>query len=167
MKDETKDFEKHVTDMKPIIYSIIRKLNIYKNFEEYYQAGLIGLWDAYRAYDPEKGNFGTFAYHYIRGAILKELNKNRIKEEGEQLVDDYQWQVIANSVVENKDNIKMVELLELLKSLPKKQQQIIDLYYFKGIKLIEIAEFFGVSYQTVKLWHRNVIRELRKKVSQS
>ena len=75
--------------------------------------------------------------------------------------------MIANSVVENKDNIKMVELLELLKSLPKKQQQIIDLYYFKGIKVNRIAEFFGVSYQTVKLWHRNVIRELRKKVSQS
>lgn len=162
MKDEVRDFENLVVEMKPIIYSIIHKLNIYKNVDEYLQAGLIGLWDAYQAFNPEKGTFKTFAYYYIRGAILQELTKNRKKEDEEQFADDYQWQVIANTFVEKQDTGELVELFELIEKLPEQHQQLIDLHYSKGMKLKEIAEILGISYQTAKLWHRKILVELRK-----
>lgn len=165
MKDEV-IFDDLVVTMKPIIYSIIHKLNIYKNHEEYYHAGIIGLWDAYQAFNPKKGNFQTFAYYYIRGAILQELNKNRKKEDGEQFVDDYGWQVIANSYTEKNDTSQVVELYDLLEKLPSMQRQFIELHYFKGIKLKEIAKVSNISYQTAKLWHRKILGELRKQWNQ-
>lgn len=47
-----------------MIYQIIRSLHIYKNEEEFYQIGLIGLWEAQQRFDEQKGRFFNFAYSF-------------------------------------------------------------------------------------------------------
>ncbi|MDL0420644.1 sigma-70 family RNA polymerase sigma factor [Caldibacillus thermoamylovorans] len=163
MKDKDYEFEKLVASMQPIIRSILRGLHIYKNHEEYYQIALISLWRAYQSYDPNKASLTTYAYHYIRGSILTELRKQIQKDEHEHQPDDVGWNQIANETADNKSDETWI-LQDIIKQLPPKQQQFIDLHFIKGHKLTEIAENLGVGYSTVKLWKREVLAALKEQL---
>ncbi|WAA12058.1 sigma-70 family RNA polymerase sigma factor [Fervidibacillus halotolerans] len=156
-----KTFEEIEKEMRPMIFSIIRGLNIYKNYDEYVQIGLIGLWKAYITYDPKIGAFPTYAYHYIRGTILTELRKEKKKEERELQVKEEDWKIIGGSV---HDELFIHQFIfeELLAKLPEKKQQLARLYFYEGIELKEIAKRFQIGYSTAKLWKREVIHYLRK-----
>lgn len=162
-----KDFEDVAVEMEPMIYSIIRKLHIYKNQAEYYQTGLVGLWHAYRTFDKEKGTFPTYAYYCIRGAILDELKKDMKKEEREQLPSDYQWQVIANQTLDSDATAEHSLLVEeLLQHLPEKQRQLVELHFIQGMKLKEAANQLKIGYTTAKTWKRNALDLLKSKWEQ-
>lgn len=149
--------------MEPVIYSIIRKLHIYKNVEDYYQTGLVSLWQAYQSFDPEKGTFMTYAYSYIRGAILTELAKDAKKEDHEWKPDDFEWGIIADRNGRSYD--ETVLLKEILNKLPEKLKQIAELHYIKGYQLKEIAELMNVSYTSVKNWKRELVKQLRREMA--
>lgn len=163
MKDKDLEFGKLAADMQPFIQSILRGLHIYKNHEEYRQIALISLWRAYLSYDPSKAAFSTYAYHYIRGAILTELKGQIRKEKHEHQPDDVGWNLIANQLAE-KDGIEIWILQNIIKKLPSKQQRFIHLHFYQGHKLTEIAERLGVSYSTVKMWKRDVLAALKKEL---
>lgn len=163
MKDKEKDFEKVVEEMHPMILSIIKRLNIYKNHEEFYQIALIALWEAYRSYNPTKAKFSTFAYHYIQGYLKTELQRQTRKDDNEHQPDDVGWNQIANQLKEESEHDEWF-LQDLIKQLKPKQQQFIDLHFMKGMKLTEIAEILGVSYPTVKYWRKQALAVLREKL---
>ncbi|MCU9613039.1 sigma-70 family RNA polymerase sigma factor [Caldibacillus lycopersici] len=158
-----KDFTEVVKEMTPIIHSIIRKLNIYKNEEEYFQIGLIGLWEAYQSFNPEKGSFLTYAYYSIRGRILTELIRDMIKDKNEMYVEDQQWERIEDKRTGLRDEQRL-QLNEMIAMLPARQRQIMELHYVQGKKLTEIAFEQGVSYSTVKLWKRDLLANLEKQL---
>ncbi|MDP4171531.1 MAG: sigma factor, partial [Bacillota bacterium] len=60
-------FEELSEQYTPMIHKIMNTLHIFKNKEEFYQLGLIALWEANERFDPQKGSFTTFAYSYIKG----------------------------------------------------------------------------------------------------
>lgn len=62
-----------------LIYSIIYKyFKFYKSKDDLYQAGYIGLLNALNNYDPARGvKFTTYAYQYIYGEILKQVNHDK------------------------------------------------------------------------------------------
>ena len=69
------NFEKYVHERA---WNRLRKLNMSDNRkkdmeEELYQAGWKGFLSSVRAYDPEKGEFLTYATHYIDGEMSKEI----------------------------------------------------------------------------------------------
>ena len=67
------EFSDLVEQYTPMINRIIRSLMIYKDQDDYFQIGLIALWDAYSLYDPEKGSFLSIAYSMVKGRILHGL----------------------------------------------------------------------------------------------
>ena len=46
--------------------------------------------------------------------------------------------------------------------LTKKQQQILYLYYFKGLRLAEIAQVFSITESRVSQLHTQAIRKLQQ-----
>ena len=66
----------------------------------------------------------------------------------------------ARDTVEFKDIAQLLH--ERLECLPKKQQQILYLYYFKGLRLAEIAEVFFVTESRVSQLHTQAIRKLQQ-----
>ncbi|GAE31329.1 sigma factor [Halalkalibacter hemicellulosilyticus] len=72
---ENRTFAEVAKQYEPLIRGQIKKLNIYRNREEFYQVGLIGLWRAYEQYDQEKGSFSTIALFKVRGCLLDFLRK--------------------------------------------------------------------------------------------
>lgn len=61
-----------------IILSILKRYSYYKNQEDLYQVGQIGLLQALKHYDPTyQVKFSTFAYPYVQGEILKYIREDR------------------------------------------------------------------------------------------
>lgn len=153
------DFTKVIEEMKPMIHSIIRSLHIYRNYEEFYQTGLIGLWKAYESFDPEKGSFVTYAYAYIRGVILTELRKEINKEKRESFADGYFLESIVD--VDGQSHEERLILKEAIERLPPRYQRFLELYIGEGLRLNEIAEELGISYRTARAWKQKIIEMLR------
>ena len=58
--------ENIVDENKNLIYSICYKHKNYCDIDDLYQAGLLGLMDAYKNFDPSKNvKFSTYAFNYI------------------------------------------------------------------------------------------------------
>lgn len=74
-------FTETVTLYEKMIKNQMKKLYLYRDYEEYYQCGLIGLWMAYEKYEEEKGTFAAYALVTVRGYLLEKLKKeNRFQK---------------------------------------------------------------------------------------
>ncbi len=61
-----------------LVHSLTYYFRGYKEKEDLYQAGFIGLMDAYLKYDDSYGvKFSTFAYKYILGAMKKAIREDK------------------------------------------------------------------------------------------
>ena len=49
----------------------------------------------------------------------------------------------------------------ILKTLPKREQTIIQLYYFEEMSLKEISEILGITESRISQIHRYVIQKIR------
>ena len=74
-------FKEAVVLYEGMIVNQIKKLGIRKDYEEYYQCGLIGLWHAYERFDEKKGYFPAYAVVTVRGYILE--IEERVRSVGE------------------------------------------------------------------------------------
>ena len=65
--------------------------------------------------------------------------------------------------------IEEEELIEVIKKvlqkMSKKEQLVIQLYYFEEFSLKEIAKILEISESRVSQIHKNVIRKLRKELN--
>ena len=85
-------FEQLASQYEPMIQQIIHSLHIYKNKAEFHQHSLIALWKASKRFDPAKGTFSTYAYHYIKGYLLMELTKATVEAERTILQKEEFWE---------------------------------------------------------------------------
>lgn len=75
MRDEIK---KIIIENENLIRSIAHKYAKFSNFEDLFQAGIVGIIKAYRNYDAKSGaKFSTYAYNYIKGECLNFLKMDR------------------------------------------------------------------------------------------
>ncbi|SEN36325.1 DNA-directed RNA polymerase [Mesobacillus persicus] len=153
-------FEQVAEQYTPMIYSIIRSLNIYKNKDDYFQIGQIGLWEAYERFDPEKGQFLNYAYTYIKGKILTELKKSKNYEDHTCPASEEFWGAIEDpwTTCPLEEDI----LLSFCKSnqLTENQTKWVLYYCLKGFSIKEIAEIEHVSPSAVKAWRAGAKKKL-------
>lgn len=83
-------FKEAVVLYEGMIVNQIKKLGIRKDYEEYYQCGLIGLWHAYERFDEKKGCFPAYAVVTVRGYILERLKKEFAVQERCVCVGEYE-----------------------------------------------------------------------------
>jgi RNA polymerase sigma factor (sigma-70 family) len=154
-------FEQVSQQYTPMIYSIIRKLHIYKNKDEFFQVGLIALWEAYDRFNPEKGQFTSFAYTYINGRILTELKKKRKDEKTTIYANDDYLAAIEDGGIT--DPLEEEILLSYCTgaNLTENQTKYILYTFLKGLKVNEIAAIEHVSPSTVKAWRSGAKTKLR------
>ncbi|MFD1739530.1 sigma-70 family RNA polymerase sigma factor [Bacillus salitolerans] len=146
-----------------IIWSAIKHLRLYKNQEDFYQEGLIGLWEAYVRFNPMKGaSFQTFAFHTVRGKMIT-LLKNAIKHETHQAnlseamleltVDEHSIIPFELELMwQHCDGLSDVQRRWVYKSFIE----------MKGPK--QIAQEERVSLETVKSWRRYALKKIRENV---
>lgn len=70
--------EELIRNNQNLIYSISHNFNGYPNKEDLFQAGALGLIDAFNHFNPNIGvKFTTYAYPYIVGEMYKQVRKDR------------------------------------------------------------------------------------------
>ncbi|WP_191561954.1 sigma-70 family RNA polymerase sigma factor [Metabacillus idriensis] len=156
--DTEKNFEELAKRYSNMIYYHINKLNIRQNQDEYYQIGLIALWDASKTYDNSKGTFSTYLYSCLRGRLLTALNK-QVKYQNDEELLEYEEMAITE------DPMNEVIFEQMIYSycdvLTPMQQKWLISYCFDHKTPLEIAASEQVTVASVKSWRRETIKKLR------
>lgn len=72
------DITKLILDNERLIYSIANYFRNYNSIEDLYQAGCLGLVEAYKKYDPNMNcKFTTYAYPFIMGEMRKLVREDK------------------------------------------------------------------------------------------
>ncbi|MEI5909144.1 sigma-70 family RNA polymerase sigma factor [Bacillus spongiae] len=144
---------------EPMIHKIIQTLFIYKNKEEFYQTGLIALWEANERFDHHKGSFSTFAYSYIRGRLLTELANIRKNEERMVYPREEFWCSIKDEA--SPPFIQRELLLSYCFQLTENQTKWVLYTCVYMLSIQEIAKIENVSTSAVKKWRKGATDKIR------
>jgi RNA polymerase sigma factor (sigma-70 family) len=157
LKDfNVESFDQLAEQYTAMIHKIIHSLHIYKNVEEFYQIGLIGLWEARKSFDVTKGDFTSYAYLYIKGRLLSELTKASNHWEHTVFPKEEYWETVEEYHAEQPCEIQV--LLSYCEGLTKNQVKWVVYTFIDDLSVREIAAKERVSVSAVKQW-RNGARE--------
>ncbi|MCM3735392.1 sigma-70 family RNA polymerase sigma factor [Bacillus cytotoxicus] len=147
-------FTETVALYEKMIKNQMKKLCIYRDYEEYYQCGLIALWRAYEKYDEEKGSFPAYALMTVRGYLLEQLKKSRRCQDRETCTE----QNILESIGGEE---KRSEVFEYMSMLEEKERVILFDHFYGGKKMREIADELGMTYHQVRWIYRQALNKMR------
>lgn len=114
--------EEEVLEYSNMIYSITHYFEGYKNKEDLYQAGCLGLVEAYQNFDASYGvKFSTYAYSYIMGEMKKLIREDK-------------------GIKISRNLVRLNQQIELAKG---KLEQVL----MRQPNVYEISEFLGISIE--------------------
>lgn len=153
-------FEQLAKQYEPMIHKIIRALNIYKNKEDYFHIGLVGLWEASEAFNPEKGDFTNYAYTFVKGHILNEMNRNnRLEERSVHPKEEY-WETVEETNTHHPLEVEF--LLSYCQMLTEKETKWVIYTCVDFLSVREIADKENVSLSAVKQWRSSAKKKLKE-----
>lgn len=155
-------FEQLSKQYEPMIHKIMRSLHIYKNEDEFYQLGLIGLWEAHERFDVQKGNFTNYAYTYIKGIFLNEMTKFNKYESRNVYPKEEFWDFIEDMQTEEPLSLNL--LLSYCASLTENQTKWVIYTCIDDLTIKQIAEKEGVSISAVKAWRKGAKEKLKNRL---
>ncbi|EMA6342542.1 sigma-70 family RNA polymerase sigma factor [Bacillus cytotoxicus] len=151
-------FTEAVTLYEKMIKNQMKRLCLYKDYEEFYQCGLIGLWMAYERYEEEKGSFSNYAFVTVRGYLLEKLKKeNRFQTYHTCFEQEHLEHVCG--VVEVSS-----EVYEYMSLLNEREKYVITESFFGGKTINEIADEMGLTYYQVRWIYRQALKKMRTEV---
>lgn len=150
-------FNEIIKQYEPMIHKIIRTLGIYKNQKEFFQTGLIALWQAAERYDQERGTFSSFAYSYIKGHLLTEMTRRNKHDEHYVCVDDESWELFPDLTCQLPFEWEDLNC----EGLTDKEKKWLMYTVIHGLTIKEIATLENVSLSAVKLWRSGARKRLR------
>lgn len=152
--------------------SIIRKLcNLFNTVstDDLEQKAFIAIEAAKKAYNPTKGTFKTFVYHYIYYNLLNYCNRFinstiRHVKDSSIIRDDEILKLVASK----KDTCKEVEdkmyVASLIKMAPRQYRWILVAIYVLGIPESTLARMLKVSPQSVSVRKFKAINAIKSKL---
>jgi RNA polymerase sigma factor (sigma-70 family) len=155
-------FDELVVQYTPMIHKIMQTLHIYKNHAEFYQTGLIGLWEAQLNFDPSKGSFTNYAYTSIKGKMLFAMNQpNKHREMFVHAQEEF-WSLIED---ENPESLLEMETLRTYcEGLTEKETKWVIATCKDFLSIRDIAKRENVSVSAVKQWRVGALRKLWEQV---
>jgi len=150
------DFEQLAAEHSNMIHSIIHSLHIYKNQEDFYQIGLIALWDAGKNFDAKKGKFSTYAYSFIKGRILCALKKEKQHDDLCYCPSEEYWNLLQCET----DLLEKETLLSYFRHLTDREQKWVIQRFYEGLSNREIADMEHMKLATVRSCERRALKKL-------
>jgi len=149
--------EQDIKEYSYLVDLVLNKLRLFINRDEYRQIGLIALWQALENYDVQQGKPEPYLYTKIRFRLLTELRHKYREMEYE--VQDEQLFLFINQ--EDKALQMRLEMAQLLDTLNEEERQLIEFIYYRGYKARELANYLGISEDTVKRRKKRILNKLR------
>lgn len=144
-----------------MIYKIMHQLNIYKNQDEFYQIGLIALWDASKNFDKTKGNFANYAYMYIKGRMMTELTRQNKWAKKIFYPDEEFWKYIEDTAG-SEIPLELETLLSYCDRLTNRERQWVVYHFYYGWNSSQIAKLENVTIHAVRKWRHQALSKLRR-----
>ncbi|PFA18452.1 MULTISPECIES: sigma-70 family RNA polymerase sigma factor [Bacillus cereus group] len=150
-------FTEAVTLYEKMIKNQMKKLCLYKDYEEYYQCGLIGLWKAYEKYEGEKGTFSAYAFVTVRGYLLEKLKKESKFQKRHTCVEQEILQNVCEAEVPS-------EIQDYMSVLDEQEKYVIFERFYAGKKIHEIAEEMRMTYYQARWIYRRALEKMRAEI---
>lgn len=161
------------------IHYYIHRMNVKDPHQEFYQEGIVAMWNAYETYQPDKGPLSTYFNYIIRNRMIDLMRKSTRDQEKQALSIEEQKTVFGDGHSYSKGQvsyplIKGTEIVlenhdfweEIKVQLSANQWKWVKHFIIEGMKLKEIAEQESVSVDAVKSWAREAKRKLRGKMDE-
>lgn len=160
-------FEEILEQYEPMISSIIRKLNIYKNYDSFRQTARIALWQAWLNFDEAKGKFSNYAYTTIKTTLLKEMTKDNKYSEVQIAMEKDDLTHAAHYYQMKHNTVQDVKLFEEIQQIltGEEYELLIELYIF-GYSYRTLAEKHGIPITTLKKRRQRLMEKIRKRLSE-
>lgn len=135
-----------ILDNVNLIYYVLKKMNLYKNADEYYDIGMIGLIKAADTFNESKGyTFSTYGISCIRSELLGYLRRqNSSKRKA-----NYNTVSLEMSVYKENDG-KEITLLDTLPSNDNVEEEIIvneeKELLIEALSILDDKELLVISY---------------------
>lgn len=103
----------------------------------------------------------------ILGEDVKKIKDAKIASDIYSLIPiDEQYNAIdGSSIIENIQKDELVDLIkEILSTLSKREQTIIQLYYFEELSLNEISNVLNITSSRISQIHKEVIKKIRARL---
>ncbi len=156
------------------IYYHIHQLRIpYAYHEEFYAEGMVILWQAYEAFDPEQGELNAFLNARLRLRFIDLIRRNTRRQEVEREAEVAITNLIATGNKIKRSNQHLLDVTgiyifdaslfhEIRNKLTQRQWKWLYSYVIEGYKLREIAERENVELEAVKGWAKAARAKLRQ-----
>lgn len=148
---------------EPMISSMLRKLNIHRDHDNFRQAARLALWAALDKYDPDRGHFAPFAYRTIRGAMLDELKREARYGEFFTAVEGDTLEVLIGdrTGVAVPDDPRKELLRDAVSLLNPEERLLLRRLFEERLQQAEIARMDGISVPGVKKRRERLLHKLR------
>lgn len=103
----------------------------------------------------------------VLGEDVKKIKEARIASDIYSVIpiDEQYNAIIADNVIENVQKDELVGIIkDILSSLSKREQTIIQLYYFEELSLGEISEILHITSSRISQIHKEVIKKIRNRL---
>lgn len=160
MVNQIDSIEDVLLKFEPMVKKQILSLQVYKNQEEFFQIGLIGLWEAYQRFDPEKGPFPAFAQKTVRGKMQQHMKERSRFEQRNTTISDEMLEFIEDPKLDLP--LERETILSYCEGLSEKQLTWVKYAIIENRKIREIAEIEGVDAERIKSWRREALKKMLK-----
>lgn len=182
-----KNKEKIILDHLDLPKKVVAAMNIYPTsavgYEDILSAAILGLVEAASRYDRDVGcSFAVYAKHRIKGAVIDMLRSmdcvsryardKGIKGEyscfSEFDTDDFIFEesIQDTSCIDAVEIANMVEVVRAeIQKLPEKIRTAIQMHFFEGMSMSQIAKSIGVSKSTVFYMCEKGIKEIKRQLT--
>lgn len=137
---------------------------------ELYSAGTVGLIEAVRRYDPDRGTaFSTWAVPRIRGAMIDEVRRRTPLARSQRSVEFVTWDdYLASTPPTAEEELLHAEQMELaqrlLDDLPERDRDIV-LSWAKGETGVSIARRYRISEGRVTQLRQRALTQLQERAA--
>ncbi|MDG5471470.1 sigma-70 family RNA polymerase sigma factor [Jeotgalibacillus sp. ET6] len=156
-------FDEVFAQFEPMIFHMIRKLNIRQDHEVFIQEGMLSLWRAWEKFDPAQGEFAPYAYQCIRGGMLTYMRSDNRRKERESVHSEEFWEMREDAAPDPAFQSDIFN--SCAKLLTPTQQKWFWLTFEKDLSVAQIAEQEGVSVSAVKKWKKGAVTKLKVSLS--
>ncbi|MTT32182.1 sigma-70 family RNA polymerase sigma factor [Terrilactibacillus sp. BCM23-1] len=152
-------FDEMAKAFEPLIKKVIKQLYCENDFDEMFQIGLIGLYEATISFDPKRGAFPSYAAIKIRGRMLSEIRAKKRHYSRHVYADKIKEQLFES----HQDNYFPSDILQRLNSILTPREFLwVKLQYIEDQDTNAIAKKYHVSPHTVRSWKKSAIKKMKK-----
>ena len=145
--------ERYGDSMYGVVNRIVKDTNL---VDDALQEGFIKIWKNIGEFNPERASLFTWMFTIVKNTAI-DLTRRESNRKIQSL-DSGVYDTMSNSV---EATISDVALIQKLKQLDPKYQELVDLIYLKGYTQQEVADELNMPLGTVKTRINAAIKMLR------